>query len=334
MIPEDGPERVQRADEILATPYARHLIQEETHRQIDAWLKWRVLPLVAVVGAALAFFGWNVKELHSTLTRKLADVSTQSQAMSDTTVRVQEMVANAAQRVGSAKELIDRADANARIQSDTVKESFDLISRSRQSVLDTQTRLAQTNAQVTAAAASAERVVAERDSLTRSLQAATARLETLARNQEGLAKDIEARRTQLDSVSLKFAASLADIRRIRTLQVRFVSAGANPQSIDFDDPDGRGPYKLTIYELSMPAAGSFSAIVSVQSTETERCVYRARAAFDNRIPFDLSRLSTAAGSAPCLPAGLRMTLHAIPAVAPSDPSKPSVALLMIDARAP
>ena len=63
-LPLNDVDLSEIADELLKTSYAKHLVLEEANRQIEAWIKWRVITATILLGTVAAFFGWKGSSLY------------------------------------------------------------------------------------------------------------------------------------------------------------------------------------------------------------------------------------------------------------------------------
>src|SRR3972149_7152443 len=107
-------ELVRAADDVLGSSYAKHLIREETQRQVELWIKWRVLPVTAILGAVVALFGWKADSLYTALQARINMIES---AVTDLPIKIkgaQDKVEAAANQIEASRNLIDSAREGAR----------------------------------------------------------------------------------------------------------------------------------------------------------------------------------------------------------------------------
>jgi len=322
----EDPDLAKVADSVFKTSYAQHLVREEAARQIDIWIKWRILPITAILGVAAAFFGWKADTFYTTIQDHL---KTLQDAVSDLPAKVkgaQEKLETAAQQVDAAKGLIDTAREAAREGNQaavdgakTVSASFDLVRAAGQNVADAQKLLGSANSEVHEARNGVSDLAAEKTRIANELALAGKSLHELQQSQDNLAADVKEKSKEVDGIFERLNNVLPDLRRLRVFHIQVISTGRTVNIVNFADPDGRGiMYEMQFVSFSENLSGAFTSKLNISGRGA--CIFQQPVTLSINQPYELQNLKQSEMSPNCLPAGVRLTIDATPRVSSNNPT--------------
>jgi hypothetical protein len=297
------------ADELLKTSYARHLVREEANRQIEAWIKWRIVPAALLLGTVAAFFGWKESSFNKKVEANEMKVAELDKRTNESQERINTMKA----QLDDTKGLIKDAREAAAAGNQTVLASLGLVKDTSKDVQGVNNLLWDVGNRISKVNTGLSDLESQRKDLDHKLTKAETGIAALSNSQQEFEEEFQ-------SLSRSYQQAAFDFRRFRAFHVQILQTGRPfNNEVVFGDPEGTlGPYRMTLKNLSEEPGSSihFSFDIELLAPDSkELCASEERVMMNVHRPYALSNLKERIPG--CLPKEVKLFIDATPHVAQS-----------------